>query len=386
MNMTSRLKKIGMFSAVVLFCAAILFIVTTSRPQKDRSKVGDGEPKLGMPVSVKTVTPETYPARVTSLGEVTPRYQSTIQARVSGRITFLSEKLQEGMVVQKGEVLVRLEKSAFRVQVAEAESRLETARLNVLTEERESEDARKSWERSGIEGEPASPLVLRAPQLDAARAEFAAAASVLENARVELGHTEIKAPYDGVIMVRTVNPDETVFEGDEVAVIYSLSAVEVGVPLDATEWASLPSSVAATEATLIDPQQKATWDADVVRENLHLDTATRLRTLYLEVKNPLKQSPPLLPGTFVRVELSGKEMAGLLCIPETAFTKEGVVWIVDGQDRLAAHETEPRFYGEGLVYIDNPLPEEKAVRVAVSPNSSYLHGLLVDPVEEGEGE
>jgi hypothetical protein len=103
------------------------------------------------------------------------------------------------------------------------------------------------------------------------------------------------------------------------------------------------------------------------------------------VKDPLRQTPPLLPGAFVKVALTGREMDGLLCIPETAFTKEGVVWLVDGQNRLAAHETAPRFYGDGLVYIENPVPEETAVKVAVSPNSSYLHGLLVDPVEEGRG-
>jgi RND family efflux transporter MFP subunit len=228
--------------------------------------------------------------------------------------------------------------------------------------------------------------VLRTPYLEAARAELAAAQSVLENARVELGHTEIKAPYDGVIMERFVNPDETVFAGDEVAVLYSLSAVEVGAPLDADQWASLSSPVAATKAVLTDPRQKATWEAAVARETRHLDQTTRLRTLYLEVNDPLNQNPPLLPGTFVHVELTGKEISGLLCIPETAFTKEGIVWLVDNRDRLAAHETEPRFYGEGVVYIQNPVPEEKTLRVAVSPNSSYIHGLPVALIEEGGSE
>lgn len=382
MKMTSNLKKGVVLALVILLCVGIVSMVITSRPQKERLKDQGDDQTAGMPVSIKTITPKNYPARITTLGEVTPRYRSTIRARVPGRISFLSDRLQVGMVVHKGDKLVGIEKSPFLVQVAEAKSRLKTARLNVLKEEREANNARKNWERSGIKGKPASPLVLRTPFLDAVRADVEAAKSALENARVQLDHTELRAPYDGVIMKRFVNPDETVFAGDEVATLYSLSAVEVGISLDTVQWASLSTPLNTTMARLSNPRQKAAWDAVVVRESLHLDRETRLRTLFLEVKDPLNQTPPLLPGTFVRAELTGKEMAGLLCIPEAAQTKEGLVWLVDNSSRLKAHKTEPLFYGEGLAYIRNPEPKEKAVRVAVSPNASFTNGLKVQPIEE----
>lgn len=392
MSITGRLKKIVghptvkkiiLFGVITLLCTGIVSIVITSPPPSKRSKNSEIKKTKGMPVSVKITSPGDFPVRITSLGEVTPRYRSTIKARVAGRIAFLSDRLQEGMIVSAGDVLVSIEKSHFMVQVAEAESRLKTARLTVLKEEREATDAEKNWKRSGIKGLPASHLVLRKPHLEAARANLKAAKSAVANARVQLGHTEIKAPYNGVIMKRAVNPGETVFAGDEVATLYSLSAVEVGIHLDAAQWDLLSEPIETTTARLTEPRQKAAWDAAVVRESMHLDRETRLRTLFLEVKDPLNQTPPLLPGTFVRVDLTGKKIAGLLCIPEAAQTKEGVVWLVGKENRLMSYYTEPVFYDDGNVYIQNPEPQDNTAWVATSPNSSFTNGMLVQPIEEG---
>ncbi len=377
-------KKIIIFGVIAFLCAGVAAIVITLHPQKDGTKNKVVDKTKGMPVSVRTTSPGDYPAEIMALGEVVPHYRSIIKARVGGRISFLSIRLKVGTIVHAGEVLISIEKSHFTMEVAEAESRLKTARLTVLKEEKEAKDAKKNWERSGIKGAPHSLLVLREPHLEAARAELNAAKKSLENARTQLGHTDVKAPYDGVIMERSVNPGETVFAGEEVAIMYSLDAVEVGVRLDTSQWDLLSTPINITRARLTDPGQKAAWDAAVVRVSKHLDRETRLRTLFLEVRDPLNQNPPLLPGTFVRVAMTGKKMAGLFCIPEQAQTKEGVVWFVDSRNRLTSHRTEPIFYGQGLVYIKNPKPEEKAVKVAISPNSGFINGLLVQPVEDKE--
>ncbi len=382
MKLTGKLKKIIIFSIIVLLCTGVAAIVITSHPPKNKAKNKAFDKPKGMPVSVRTTSPGDYHARIRALGEVVPRYRSIIKARVPGQISFLSGRLRVGMIVRAGDVLISIEKSPFTMAVAEEESRLKTARLTVLKEEREARDAKKNWERSGIKETPSSLLVLREPHLEVARAELNAAKKAFENARAQLGHTDVKAPYDGVIMERSVNPGETVFAGEELAIMYSLDAVEVGVCLDADQWDLLSSPLKNIGARLIDPSQKATWDATVVRASKHLDRETRLRKLFLEVPDPLSQNPPLLPGTFVRVVMTGKKMADLLCIPEAAQTKEGVVWFVDSSNRLTSHRPEPVFYGQGLVYIENPNPKDKAVMVAISPNTGFINGLLVQPIED----
>jgi len=119
----------------------------------------------------------------------------------------------------------------------------------------------------------------------------------------------------------------------------------------------------------------------VVRNGQRLDAGSRLQTLFLQVAQPMAQTPPLLPGTFVRAEITGRNIPDLLRLRETALTKQGVVWFVDENNRLKPVHVKPAFYGNGVVYIhwDEENSRQNSLRVAVSPNASFASGLLVQP-------
>ncbi|PIE62223.1 MAG: hypothetical protein CSA26_13365, partial [Desulfobacterales bacterium] len=193
-----RWKKVLIFISVATLCCLVIFVVLLSKPDTSIIVQNNAIQTNGMPVSVRVVTPKSYPAVVKSFGEVAPLWQTTIRGQVDGKIIFLSEKLRVGSIVKKGELLVQLEKSEFEMHVAEARSRLAAAKVVLLRELRESEQARKNWERANIRGEPDSPLVLRVPQLEAAKSDVAAAQSALKRAETLLRYTDIRAPFDGV--------------------------------------------------------------------------------------------------------------------------------------------------------------------------------------------
>lgn len=379
-----QVRKLMVFLIAAILCAIVTVAVLTSRPADSKTAVDTDAPVSGMPVSTRTIEPEGHPAVIKVLGEVVPLWQTAIKAQVDGRIVFLSERLHVGHVVHEGELLVQIDRSDFEGRVAEAKSRLAAATVSLLTEEREAGEALKNWSRSGIKGAPESPLVLRKPQLTAARSEVEAARGALAHAETLLGYTDIRAPFDGVIMKRGVNPGETLFAGDDVVTLYGMEIAEVGVHLDAAQRALLPEPIYDAKVKLIDPQQHATWDARVVRESRHLNRDSRLRTVFLQVKQPLQQTPPLLPGTFVRAEITGKAIPNLLCIPEAALTKRGIAWFVDSANRLQPRRSESVFYGEGVVYIRTPEAVDRPVRVAIAPNSSFASGLVIQPIAEKE--
>ncbi|MCP4344277.1 MAG: efflux RND transporter periplasmic adaptor subunit [Desulfobacterales bacterium] len=380
----SYIKKLLVFLAVAGLCGFIATVILSSKPD-DKVKTGVPDQQVkGMPVTVRSVEAKEYPAIIKALGEVVPLWQAAVKAQVGGKIVFLSKRLHPGNMVKHGELLVRIEKSSFEMQVAEARSRLAAAEATLLREEREAREARKNWERSGIKGKPESPLVLREPQLKAARSDMDAARATLAHAKTLLGYTDIKSPFDGVIIQRTANPGETLFAGDEVTTLYSMETAEVSVHLDTAQWSLLPEPIYNTRVKLTDPEKQATWDARVVRESRRLNRESRLRTIYLQVKEPLKQKPPLLPGTFVRTEMTGRNIPGLLRIPEAALTKQGIVWFVGNANRLRPRRSEPVFYGENVVYISAPENTDRPLRVAVSPNSSFTGGLVIQPIAERE--
>ncbi len=375
------------FIGVALLCSLIILAVLSEQPDTSVTLQDQDRQTGAMPVSVRPVEAKSYPATIKSFGEVVPLWQTTVRAQVNGKVIFLSDNLRVGSTVKKGELLVQLEKSELEMHVAEAKSRLAAAKVALLREQREAKQARKDWQRANIKSKPNSPLVLRSPQVKAAKADVKAAQAALKRAEVLLGYTDIVAPFDGVITERKVNLGEMLnigLTGGEVATLYSLDAMEVGIQLDAEQWSLLPESQAigkrATGAvSLYTPQRNARWAAEIVRKSLHLDSASRLRTLFIQVKQPLAQTPPLLPGTFVEVEITGHDIDKLLEIPEPALTKQGMAWFVDKENRLQSRRVEAVFYGQGVVYIRAPADINPPIRIAESPNSSFVSGLSVSP-------
>jgi HlyD family secretion protein len=66
-------------------------------------------------------------------------------------------------------------------------------------------------------------------EVDAGRAAVEAARAALELAEIQLGYTELRAPFDGVIVSRNIEPGEVVTPGQEVISISDLSEVDLKV-------------------------------------------------------------------------------------------------------------------------------------------------------------
>jgi len=335
------------------------------------------------PVTVSMSWPEARPAVVSAVGEVTPEWETILKAQVGGAVLSLAEGFRNGARVKAGEVLVTLEQSALQAEVAEAESRLARAEVALLTEEREGAEADRSWRRSGMEGDPPSPLVMRRPQRKAALKERNAARSELARARYRLACTTIRAPYDGIVRERHVDPGQVLFDGTDVATLFSTGNAKVAVHLDAHQWDLLPRELEGAPATLRDPLQRGEWKAVITRCGRHLERDSRLRTLYLGVADPFSCDPPLLPGTFVTVEIQGAPLDGLLRIPESAYTRKGEVWYLDETDRLRSFAARPLFLHDGQAYIATPPFGADGLRIVLYPTLETLAGTRVHPVAVG---
>ena len=382
-HVVRRLTRVAILFGTLVTCAVGLVVVSGFEP-RDRAVHGVSAKSQGLPVSVLEVEPLAHAAVVTALGEANPIWETTIRSQAEGRIEFLSADLEPGARIEQGRLLVGLERGAYLARVSDARSRLSAVRTELMLEERRVLEAQEDWRRSGIGGVPGSPLTLRGPQLESAQSTVEAAEAALAHAEHELGYTQIRAPFDGVVVSRAVDPGETVFAGDEVAVIYGLSAIEVGIPLDVAQWALLPEDPVGLGVSLSDPWREARWGATVVRDALRHERESRLRMLYVRVERPLEHNPPLLPGMFVRAELTGRDVPGTLCLPQSSLTKAGRVWVVDGDNVLQPFEAEPVFYGDGTVYVRSPRAGPQ--RVVVSPNSSFVAGMRVRPVDARSGE
>jgi HlyD family secretion protein len=71
-------------------------------------------------------------------------------------------------------------------------------------------------------------------EIEAARSQEAAAGAVLEQADIQVGHTQLKAPISGIITGRNVEPGEVATSGREVMSLADLSVVDLKIFVEET--------------------------------------------------------------------------------------------------------------------------------------------------------
>jgi RND family efflux transporter MFP subunit len=183
---------------------------------------------------ISTVRRGDLDVTVLETGRVEPRAQAQVKSRVGGQVTDVT--VQEGEKVQVGKVLVRLEPTDYRRDVARQEAEVQQARLA-------SDYATLQLGRS----EKARAVAIAAQtEVDQARHEAAAARVRVEmgkvalaTARDRLRYTSIEAPIAGTVTQRNINPGEVVvpgvtstFEGKPLLVIADLSTLLVKIDLN----------------------------------------------------------------------------------------------------------------------------------------------------------
>ncbi|WP_111498552.1 efflux RND transporter periplasmic adaptor subunit [Marinobacter bohaiensis] len=381
------IRSLPLTGAIVLVVAVVFYIQEQAQAFNQRPFTKPETPVQRTTVSVVTAQTGTYAARVDAYGEAAAHYELTLSAQVSGQIATLTDGFEAGNRVAQGDLLASVEDSSYRESLATAQNTLASARVSLLEEERQGEQAKMEWQSSGLSGEPDSPLVLRAPQLTSARAAVTEAQAAVDAARYNLDQTHIKAPFDALITARSVAPGSYVQSGTELATLVSTDRLEISVSLSAEEWSQLPELSVLTSGhwpvTLTHTESGQHWSGHVIRARQHLDSTSRQRSLVIAVDAPFDQSPALLPGTFVQASLAGRDVDGLWKLPSTALSQSGEIWYVTADNTLAHFAADPVFASDGSIYIAPPAElDGKAEQVVRQPLSSYMEGMAVQPVEE----
>ncbi|WLQ17009.1 efflux RND transporter periplasmic adaptor subunit [Hahella aquimaris] len=330
-------------------------------------------------VTVIESTPGAYPYQLRLNGEATPEYELKLKADVAGKVTEVGKVFTAGAHVTKGELLFVIDATDYRAALASARQTLAEADYALQQEQREAEQAERDWRRSGIKT-PASDLTLHKPQLASAKARLEAAQAAVEQASKNLARTRVIAPFDGVVVSRSVALGDYVNVGAEAGTLYSVEAVQVRLSLTQQQWGLLQQDLPDTVTLRSIEADGAAWSAQVVGLDNYIDASTRLRGLLVEVKQPLQQETALLPGSFVEAEIRGADMDNVLKVPASAVTAGGYLWYVDQHDKLVRETPDILFTGDDSIYVK----AESAATLAVvrNPLAGYAPGAQVHPVRE----
>jgi membrane fusion protein (multidrug efflux system) len=279
-------------AVLVAIVGGLAFI--KSRQLSTISHAMEAGQKAGPPpevVGTALAREENWEGTLSAVGTVAAVRGVAVSNEAPGVVTAI--RFESGQVVRAGQVLVELDTSVERAQLASLEARRKLAELGAGR-------TRKLAERD---------MVAQA-QVDSDEAQLKTSSADFGALQAQIDRKTVRAPFGGRLGIRTVNLGQYLNPGTPVTVLESLgsvyvdfslpqqflAAVKVGAPVRVDfEGTTLAGAVGALDPTV--------------------DSATR--TIKLRASVPNKQEK-LRPGMFVQVSVIRGEKTTLVVAPTTA--------------------------------------------------------------------
>ncbi len=325
---------------------------------------------------------------VKAFGTVIPSRAIDVIPEVNGRVIELHDSLEPGGIIRAGETLVKIEPIDYEINVAQWEAELEVARneaerlqanveaskgrgaqldveiaylqwnsdrLSRLAEQAqaaqsEARDARTQLDSRKAERDTLnSEITAQEKAVDTARARIRVAERQLESARLALERTEIKAPFDAIVMMENAEAGQLVSSQSMIARLAATDEfwAEAAIPVARLkdvrfklENENDPSDVlirlAAGGATSIERHGVA------LRPLGNLDPLGRMARVVVSIEDPLglkmretKVARRVLLGSYVRVQIESTQLNDVYSIPRKALRENDRVWVRDADGELA---------------------------------------------------
>src|ERR1043166_7434469 len=186
--------------AVAVAAGAVVFSLTRQDDRKPIPSKG-----VSLPVAAAAIPAKPGDAVLTVSGYVIPRARIEISPRFQGTVKWIGVK--KGDRVKKDQVMVQLEEDEYRARLLEAQGRLALAGAN-LTNAELNLKRQLDLAKDSVDSQRALDDARRAR--DAAAAELTIARGQVELAETYLNWCTIRAPIDGTILEKLVDPDELV--------------------------------------------------------------------------------------------------------------------------------------------------------------------------------
>lgn len=288
-------------------------------------------------------------------GSVRARTESALAFRVNGKIT---ERLVDiGQHVAPGDVLARVDASDYDLSVKSAQAALDAAERQVETVELARKRAEQLFAKNFA---PKSQLEQATLTYDQAVATRDSARSSLDQAKNQVGYTDLKADRDGIVTAVNADVGQVVGSGTPVVTVAVDGEKEVLIAVPEMEIAEFkPGKIV----------KAGFWSDDA----LALDGKVRevagsadpqSRTFAVRVSLP--NDPRVLLGMTANIEASAANERQLVSIPLSALAEQdsqSIVWTVDrGADTVHARPVKvAKFAADGVRVAEGLKPGDVVV-------------------------
>ena len=334
----SRWKTLLIVAAVVV---AGLIGYRLLSPAGTAERRGPGaDANRTIPVTVVPVAVEDVALHLDALGTVQALNTVTVRPQVSGQIDSINFK--EGQEIKKDEVIAVIDPRTYKSQYdqAVAKKKQDEAQLGAARSTLKRYD--ELIQRNFVAGQDLENQRHTVAQLEAT---VVADAAAIDNARVQLGYTTIRAPIDGLAGIRQVDVGNLVQGGQANGIVVLTQVHPINVVFTLPEQnLDLVRGVDGTPLDVValdrsDNHQVATGKLSVIDNQIDATTGTfKLKAEFANDDNAL------WPGQFVNIRLQVRTVANATTVPAQAVQRgpEGsYVYVVQDDSTVAMQAVKP---------------------------------------------
>ncbi|MGL1956342.1 MAG: efflux RND transporter periplasmic adaptor subunit [Colwellia sp.] len=363
-------------SSVMLVFSIIVFIVVIVllNLNKDTIEIEKSTQDLARQlVSVEKAVTQSANAKIKIFTEVKPRWQVTLTASIRGTIIHVYDNALVGEKVNKGEVLMEIESTAYIAELRAAELALKQAELELRKAKNSTIVAKKLFGSKGIP--PPNDLAIHIPEQQIAKSLVISAQARVDAAKQSLRETKITAPFTGIVTGRLVSLGQSISAGEHLLQFVDNQVFELKAKVNHKQWLLLQQPITQQIAQVYSQTGERIGSAKARIASGVLDEATRQYIIYLDVENSVTNK--IMVGAFVQIVMTGVTKSHTLNVPASAITQNGNIWFIDEDNRLQKFVADILYRDDDRAVVYAP-KYNSDWQVAVTPLASFLPGQQVD--------
>ncbi|EYD74098.1 hypothetical protein Rumeso_04351 [Rubellimicrobium mesophilum DSM 19309] len=288
--------------------------------------------------------PTTLRRVVKVIGPLRPSRRSDLSAEAAGQVEAVT--VRPGDSVAAGQVLVQVDVERLTLDLNLARSNAEATRSQLSLAERQLERQQQLVERGVAAENTVAELQTNA---EALRANLSAQEDQIAAAELSLNRATVRAPFDGVVASRSIDPGAVVAAGTPLLTIVDLRQMEMVGSTPVSAGAAL---AAGQEVELeVNGVDGRTFSGTVQRIAPVAEEGTRTLTVYVGVDNA---DGTLLGGMFASGEIVTAEARDALALPRGAIREDGGDHVLVVEDGALARRdvTLGKEWPGGLVQVE----------------------------------
>lgn len=257
---------------------------------------GEEMQKAGPPpevVSTSTAKQESWEATINAVGSVVSEKGVALSNDSPGIVSRLH--FDSGAMVKQGQILLELDSSVERAQLASTRARRELAEVSV-----------------GRSRALAGSGVLPKAQLDSDESSFKSTTADASALQAQIERKIVRAPFSGRLGIRAVNLGQYLAPGTTITVLESTESVFVDFTLPQQELGRIKNGMLVR---VRDSGTASSVDGRITAIDPAVDAMTRSVKVRVSVPNA---DDRLLPGMFVNVAVVLPDTRRVVSIPATA--------------------------------------------------------------------